>query len=207
MNKLTFLSLGGIFTFALFVGMTYLIKPSIQEPLPMNKGLTYVPFKIDDKPPEKLIRPLPKKPELLKQPVKTRSTIPRKQPKNLASFSEQGIQFHSDGLKVAINSSAGISPWGIGSAGSGELQPSVRINPSYPIGALRDNVEGYVTLSFDISEIGRPTNVRVIDAKPRGYFEKSARKALKKWKFDPKMVKNGFGSQQVTLAFQLEKEA
>ena len=60
---------------------------------------------------------------------------------------------------------------------------------------------------FEISELGRPVNVTVVESKPRGYFEKSARKALKKWKFDPKRVENDRHSQEVTLAFQLEKEA
>jgi len=207
MQKLGFLLIGGFFTFVLFTGMTFLIKPELQKPIEVREGLTYVPFNIDDKPPKKKIRPLPKKLEILKEPKKERSQIPRIQPKNLSSLTDSGLHFANDGFKVAINPSIGINPWGNRSGDGNELRPKVRISPTYPIKAARDNIEGFVTLSYEISEIGRPININVIEAKPRGYFEKSAKRALKKWKFDPEMVNKDSRNQQVTLAFQLEKEA
>jgi len=205
-KKFYFLLIGGFFTFVLFTGMTFLIKPELQEPIPTTIEVTYVPFKIDDKPPIINKRPLPKKPEILQEPKKERSQIPRIQPKNLASLTDSGLHFSNVGIKVAINPSIGINPWGNHSGRGDELRPKVRISPTYPMKAARDNIEGFVTLSFDISEIGRPINIKIIETKPRGYFEKSAMKALKKWKFDPEIAKNSVRSQQVTLAFQLEND-
>jgi protein TonB len=205
MKKLYFLLTGGVFTFVLFIGMTFLIKPDLQKPISTNSGLSYVSFKIDDNPPKIKIRLIPKKPEKVKELVKERSQITRVQSKALSSLAKPGLLFFNDGLKVALNSSLGHKPWGSSTDDGNQLQPSVRINPTYPVKALRDNIEGYVSLTFDISEVGRPININIIDSNPRGYFEKSARKALKKWKFDPRMVSNS--SQQVTLAFQIEKEA
>ena len=207
MRKIYFLLIGGFFTFVLFVGMTFLVKPDLQEPIPTTTELTYVPFKIDDKPPEVIKRPLPKKLEILKEPKTERSQIPRIQPKNLSSLTDSGLNFSNDGIKVAINPSIGINPWGDRFGGGSELRPKVRISPTYPMKAARDNIEGFVTLSFDISEVGQAINIQIVDAKPRGYFEKSARRALKKWKYDLESVRNGIGAQMVTLAFKLEDEA
>ena len=44
----------------------------------------------------------------------------------------------------------------------------------YPRKALRLGVEGYVKLGFDVSENGDLVDLRVVDAKPRALFDKSA---------------------------------
>ncbi len=90
----------------------------------------------------------------------------------------------------------------------GDATPIVRIEPRYPIKAARDGLEGYAVLSFTINEIGGIEDVKVLDSEPGRTFDKAARKALKRWKYRPKMV-NGKAvkqlGQQIRLDFTLEK--
>ena len=101
----------------------------------------------------------------------------------------------------------GLSPGGNGDSVGG---PRVQVAPLYPTKAKRDGLEGYVTLTFDVDATGSPYNVKVIEANPRGVFDKSARKALRKWKYNP-VIKDGKAmevfNQRVTLEFQLEGES
>lgn len=187
--------------------MTFLIKPDIQEQTISKSEPTYVSFKIDDKPPSWIIRKPLEKIKPLERPKSERAIITRVQPSKKSLISEKGLQVSMSDFKVAMTSNAGVNPWGSSTGVSSGLQPVIRINPTYPVHAARNDIEGFVILSFDISEIGKPINIQIIDAKPRGYFEKSARRAIKKWKYDLESVKNRIGSQQVTLAFKLEDEA
>lgn len=66
----------------------------------------------------------------------------------------------------------------------------VRIDPKYPTQAARDGLEGWVMLSYTIDNIGRVTDITVLDASPKGIFDREARRALAKWRYKP-TVKGG----------------
>jgi len=55
--------------------------------------------------------------------------------------------------------------------------------PKYPAAAVKQGVDGCVVMSFMIDAQGRPEQVEVVDAKPKGVFEKAALKAFKQWRF------------------------
>lgn len=79
--------------------------------------------------------------------------------------------------------------------------PSVRVEPIYPRKARLKNLEGFVSLSFDIDQDGNVVNINVLEANPKRVFEKSAIQALKKWQFP---VKDGNKqSQVITLEFKM----
>ncbi|PSV49837.1 energy transducer TonB [Photobacterium indicum] len=78
-----------------------------------------------------------------------------------------------------------------------------RVEPRYPARAMKQKAEGYVVLSFTIDPQGRPTTIDVIDAKPRRLFEKEAVRALRKWKYQPKVV-DGKSIAQVGQTVRLE---
>jgi periplasmic protein TonB len=86
--------------------------------------------------------------------------------------------------------------------------PLSRVQPQYPVKALRRNIEGYVVLSFTIDANGRPKDINVVDAKPKHIFEREARRALRRWKYQPKHVA-GQGvdqpGQHITIQFTLDK--
>jgi protein TonB len=112
--------------------------------------------------------------------------------------------------EVAVSGvSAGMEGPGVGMMQDGEATPVVRIDPRYPIKAARDGKEGYVVLSFTINEIGGVDDVKVIEAKPKRLFDKEARRALKRWKYKPKMVDGKpqkVPNQTVRLDFTLDKQ-
>ncbi len=61
-----------------------------------------------------------------------------------------------------------------------------RVDPDYPSQALRARTEGWVELSFTITESGDVENVTVVNANPRRVFDREAMRALSQWKFTPR---------------------
>jgi len=75
-----------------------------------------------------------------------------------------------------------------------------QVAPEYPRGAERRELEGAVSLQFDVNDAGKVENVTVTDATMPGVFDKAAIKALSKWKFEPGSPDAGVN---VTINFQL----
>lgn len=69
-----------------------------------------------------------------------------------------------------------------------EEAPLIRVNPIYPPRALSQGLEGFVLVQFDITASGATTNVKVIDSKPKGVFDRAAVRAVRKWKYRPRVV-------------------
>ncbi len=69
-----------------------------------------------------------------------------------------------------------------------DARPIFRVNPKYPMDAMRKGIQGWVQLAFDINEIGKVVNITIIDSKPKRIFDKAARRALGKWKYQAKSV-------------------
>ena len=62
-------------------------------------------------------------------------------------------------------------------------KPLHREAPLYPIEAAQQAIEGFVQLSFDIETDGSVSNASIIKSQPAGVFDKSALKAIKKWRY------------------------
>ena len=58
--------------------------------------------------------------------------------------------------------------------------PTVRVNPKYPISAVRKKVTGYTRMEFDISASGKVININVIESFPNQVFNKTSVYALSK---------------------------
>ena len=84
-----------------------------------------------------------------------------------------------------------------------QAMPLYRVEPRYPAKALKRGAEGHVIMSFTIDETGRPVDIQVTDANPRRMFEREAMRALKKWKYQPKVV-DGKAIAQVGQTVKLE---
>lgn len=69
----------------------------------------------------------------------------------------------------------------------GPLINIVRVRPTYPIRALTQNIEGYVTVGFDVSAEGTVTNVFVLESS-HGVFEKAAIDAAYRFRFKSRVV-------------------
>lgn len=83
---------------------------------------------------------------------------------------------------LAVDTSAGLS------ASDGEYLPIVKVAPVYPRRAQSRGIEGWVLLSFTVTESGSVINPRVIDADPPGIFDQAAMKAVERFKYKPRVV-------------------
>lgn len=107
---------------------------------------------------------------------------------------------------VNLGSELGEIP--IFNASEGQATPMVRFDPNYPMDALRDGIEGWVKLAFDIDPSGKVENVRVLESSPARIFDREARRALLRWKYKPQ-IQNGQAmtqpNQVVLLSFNLNQ--
>jgi protein TonB len=188
--------LGVVITFGLFVFMAFLISAGSS---PDNKEMEKIVVEINTTPPEgktqQRNRVPPPPPPPPKQPPKP------EQPEPEQAISDSGFNFNMPGVNV------GGANVGLNGPGAlirdGDATPIVRIEPKFPTKAARDGVEGWVQLSFEINEIGGVENVQIINAQPKRVFDREARKALRKWKYKPKMV-DGKAQRQTGLSVQLD---
>lgn len=70
----------------------------------------------------------------------------------------------------------------------GEQIPIVKVQPHYPSSASRNGIEGYVVVSFTILPSGATAHAEVIEAVPSSVFNRSALKAVERFKYKPKVV-------------------
>lgn len=153
----------------------------------------------------KKIKP-PEFKKAMKEPTKSRPSKPVKSKPMRVAMAPGTVSLTKD--VSLLNLGDDFLPRQDDGNGDSELQPRVRIEPQYPRRPAMDGIEGFVTLSFDINEQGRPVNIQVIEAKPKGKFETSARQALRRWKYEPKKIDGTpvpVLNHSVTLEFKLEE--
>jgi periplasmic protein TonB len=93
----------------------------------------------------------------------------------------------------------------LGTGTDSEAVPIVRVQPVYPPRAQQRGIEGWVLLEFTITEAGTVRSARVVDAEPSGIFDRSALKAIRKFKYKPKIV-DGVAQEQSAQRFLLTFE-
>lgn len=67
-------------------------------------------------------------------------------------------------------------------------EPVSRLLPIYPRNAQARQIEGRVRLTVTIMPDGTVRDVRVLDARPTGYFEADAVRAVQQWRYRPSGV-------------------
>ncbi len=189
--------LGAAVTFALFAFMAFLVSSGDRT---KEEALENIIVEVNTTPPksaaERRQRVPPPPPPPPKTPPKPQAPEPE------TNNDTGGLTFNMPGVQLA-GANAGISAPGAGFGRDGDATPIVRIEPKYPIQATRDGKEGWVTLSFTINEIGGVEDVDVIEAEPKRIFDKEAKRALRKWKYKPKVV-DGKPMRQPGLTVRLD---
>jgi protein TonB len=197
---LSICTLAGIISFGLFAFMAFLIsndgvvKTAVSPPV--NFDVVQVP---EDTKPAPIVRKQLQPPE--PPPIMEVSKV-------TPVITEVNSTFDYNHSKPSFEDSNG-DDFIMKSPPNHDARPIVRVNPKYPITALREGVQGWVKLAFDISAIGQVINVKVIDSEPKRIFDKAAKQALKKWKYRAKSI-DGKKVQQknftVQLDFTMEKQ-
>jgi protein TonB len=178
-------------TFGLFYIMQALVAFNDELTLEEGEDIRFIDVvqDIEDQPPQRLERTVEKPPEVEAPPPEI--DVPDVQ-----------LEGPND-LNLSIgraNTSAGVNLDAIdlGPSQDGDYLPLVRVQPQYPRRAQERGIEGYVIVELTVSADGTvpPESIIIVEADPKGYFERSARKAAAKFKYKPKVV-NGT-PQEVT---------
>lgn len=110
---------------------------------------------------------------------------------------------------VAVSMMVALLTFHSASAGNAksesEVRPLTRIEPLYPPQAAEEGIEGSVVLSFDINTQGKVENVKVIQAQPKGIFDRNSKIALRQWVYSkpPETMKD----MHVQLDYALSSES
>jgi protein TonB len=183
--------LAGLVTFSLFAIMYLLIKPPLAE-RPLQRLLPIVELYENPEDPPVVVKQLPPPPP----PVVPPEQAPRT-PSTVTKLSLPGPAFTLTSPEI------GPTDIGIGKRRDTTATPVVRIEPRFPVAALRDGISGWVKLSFNIDESGAVTDVQVMQAEPRGVFDREAARALRRWKYQPQVV-DGKAIRQTNLQVVLD---
>ena len=147
---------------------------------------------------EKKQPPKPKKPPLPPQQTAQQNTPMKQIAMRMPNITPD--------LSLANKSLLGDAQIGMG-FGDGDVIPLVRMPAQYPSKAKRRNIEGFVKARLEVNALGTVDSVDIVDSKPKGVFERSAIRALYKYKFKPQIIDGKAKAQTViqTLDYVLDK--
>ncbi|MBU2897392.1 energy transducer TonB [Vibrio hepatarius] len=196
--------MAGICTLTVFALMAWMVNISDGQTLgddaPFRFDMLVVENETETQRRQRSVPEQPKMPKMPKQvPVSSVDT-------NHTSISDTlkptlGLDNSIDGL--AINAPE-FGDFGI----QQQAMPIYRVEPRYPPKAVKRQVEGYVLVRFTIDPTGKPVDIQVQKSQPKYMFDREAIYAIKKWKYQPKIVNGKAVSQQgqtVKLEFTLSK--
>lgn len=116
-------------------------------------------------------------------------------------------------VAAALATAIAPAPGGAQSPGAGAPAavtpptPAKREMPTYPRGAEKRGIEGWVVIEFTVDERGDVVAPRVVEASPPGVFDSAALEAITSWKYKPAMVGRtaiAAPNQRVKLDFKIE---
>ena len=183
---------GAAMTFAAFAFMQYLISGEQRAPVKPGDDIIVEIFQAPD---DSKVRHIQKI-----QPPPPMPKVPQKAPP--LDTSADPVLAISDFTPVTIDDFGGDINNTINRP-TGDATPIVRINPKYPTTAARDGIEGWVQLSFSISPTGEVIDPVVINAEPKRTFDREAIRAIKRWKYRPKVIE-GVAQLQTGQTVQLD---
>lgn len=169
---------------SLFLGMHLMVKGSdqVERQASNSAVIDFVRLKQDSrtqlKERKKKEPPKPKKPQMPDTSVSQQNVEMQQIPFNMPNVAAD--------LSLSNQSFLGDAVVGMG-FGDSDVIPLVRMPATYPRKAQSRKIEGYVRARLQINPQGTVDDVEVIEAEPKGVFERSAVRALYKYKFRPKM--------------------
>ncbi len=182
--------------------MQWMIAPKGEQP---NRAddIAMVDFirSLQDSQSDKKVRnpkepPKPKTPPMLDTP-KIQQTSVQEMNLDMPDISSSLASFKGQGMGNML------SGYGFG---DNDVIPLVQPQPKYPAQALSRKIEGYVIVRMQITKEGAVSAVEVVDAEPKGVFEREAIRAAWRFRFKPKLA-NGVPVEQIaTLPFEFNLE-
>ena len=199
------LPLAGALGLALFSFMAWMVDNGHQRSPDESETLSFNMVMVEqEQEVQRRQRAVPEKPEMPEPPPEAQTSQSQAEVTPLNSMSS----LPSLDLNTSIDGLAINAPTFSDFGSNQQAMPLYRVEPRYPAKALKRGAEGFVIMSFTIDETGRPVDIKVTDANPRRMFEREAMRALKNWKYQPKVVDGKAISQvgqTVKLEFKLAK--
>ena len=198
---LLFLLFGLTASLGIFYFMSLLVSTGKNPKSPENQSLR-IEFLLNTPLDELELRSrrLPQKPKEEEPPPETPKLKVRQmemeKPKLTASLPQ--LEFPDD--FQSDSQGAFVSGQGVRDS---DVTPVFRMNPVYPLKARLKKIEGFVKLKFDITKTGQTDNISVIQARPPQIFNSNAIRAVRKWKYKPK-IENGKAVRQNNLRITVE---
>ena len=182
--------------FGLFTFMAYIVdNGNLQAPKEQQKLAFNMVMVEHEQAPQHRQRSVPPPPETPELPPEIESNHSRTATATtvmpLTPVPNLGLDTAIDG--IAINMPK-FSDFGV--AKSQQAMPLYRVEPRYPSRALRQGLQGYVVMKFTIDPQGRPIDISVVESKPARMFDREAKRALSKWKYQPQVVNGSAVAQQ-----------
>lgn len=194
------LPLAGALGLALFSFMAWMVDNGHQRSPGESETLSFNMVMVEqEQEVQRRQRAVPEKPEMPEPPPEAQTSQSQAEVTPLNSMSS----LPSLDLNTSIDGLAINAPTFSDFGSNQQAMPLYRVEPRYPAKALKRGAEGFVIMSFTIDETGRPVDIKVTDANPRRMFEREAMRALKNWKYQPKVV-DGKAIAQVGQTVKLE---
>ncbi|ELV7517990.1 energy transducer TonB [Photobacterium damselae] len=204
---LAILLAGSLFTFmAWMVDNGSRQEPESTPPLSFNMVMVEQESEVQRR--QRVVPPKPEAPKPPPQIMPSQSKPTSVSTLPVASISALGLDTSISGIAVSapkfgkIEGAANLEA-GINVGSNQQAMPLYRVEPRYPARALKQGAEGYVVLQFTIDTQGRPSDISVVEAKPRRLFERDAMRALRKWKYQAKVI-DGQSVEQPGQTVKLE---
>ena len=168
------------------------VKPKQETPQPRPKEVKFPPPERLEQPPE----PTLYQPHSVNKPKPPKLDMPEfnlKLPSGLTGGAYLG-DFQADSSEPQLATlDAG--------------KPVLQVPPVYPPRARRMGIEGRVLVEFTITETGTVEKPEIIEAEPPKIFNRAVLRAIRRWKFNPRMSNGNFTKQRARkeIVFKLNK--
>ena len=183
---------GAAMTFIAFAFMQYLISGEQRAPIKLGDDITVEIFQAPEDKQTTHIKRIPPPPTPKVPPKAPPRVTPSNEPITAISTAPPiVIDGFGNDMKQTLTRP------------TGDASPIVRINPKYPTSAARDGIEGWVQLSFNISPTGEVIDATVVNSEPKRIFDREALRAIKRWKYRPKIIE-GVAQLQTGQTVQLD---
>jgi periplasmic protein TonB len=122
----------------------------------------------------------------------SREKVEQAPPPPQIAFQKSSVDLGGGGDIGAIQTLVQQQTQAMGSLNQGggdrDAVPLVRIEPDYPMQARQRGIEGWVVVEFTISTAGTVKDANVVASEPGTVFDRAAVNAVRKWKYNPKVV-------------------
>jgi len=147
----------------------------------------------------------PKRPKPPKMPV-VKARISKAIAPNI-DMPQLDIPLQNTTFSGSVLAGVAVDGNAVGTGVNTHVIPLLRIPPVYPMRAANRHIQGWVKIEFTITKEGRVKEPVVVAAEPSSIFNRAALKAIRRWKFKPKIIAGEAYEQRAvqTLEFKLRR--